>query len=327
MILKNFCIKNLSYLITLGSEGGIFEILVIYDILFNQKFFDISVPDFIRIRVKSIVSQNYSLKFFSHWQKEKLYKKAKINKVDYDIEKLIDEAGDNKINLGNNGILIIQENSNGKYYDTGILIPVNDNEDNNNSTNIKRKFKLLLAQISINKPKEKWLLNTVHEINFYFAKKNLENKYNIEIISGYFYYILKKEHGKIIDTNTFNNNLGKCLLYDIKKGFSSDKILLNENSFITDKFQIFNESTLIKNNKADKLLLNTINKMITNQFRSITEILFEILDKSLKNENKNKALTKKQFHIIGNVNMITYIQFMTSFFIFIQKMEIKSSSI
>ena len=33
-------IKNLSYLITLGSEGGIFEILVIYDILFNQKFFD-----------------------------------------------------------------------------------------------------------------------------------------------------------------------------------------------------------------------------------------------------------------------------------------------
>lgn len=102
MILKNFCIKNLSYLITLGSEGGIFEILVIYDILFNQKFFDISVPDF--IRVKSIVSQNYSLKFFSHRQKEKLYKKGKINKVDYDIEKLIDEAGDNKINFGNNGI-------------------------------------------------------------------------------------------------------------------------------------------------------------------------------------------------------------------------------
>ena len=76
--------------------------------------------------------------------------------------------------MGNNGILIIQENSNGKYYDIGILIPVNDNEDNNNnSTNIKRKFKLLLAQISINKPKEKWLLNTEHEINFYFAKKNL----------------------------------------------------------------------------------------------------------------------------------------------------------
>lgn len=73
--------------------------------------------------------------------------------------------------MGNNDILIIQENSNGKYYDKGILIPVNDNEDNNNSTNIKRKFKLLLAQISINKPKEKWLLNTEYEINFYFAKK------------------------------------------------------------------------------------------------------------------------------------------------------------
>ena len=68
-------------------------------------------------------------------------------------------------------VYIILENSNGKYYDIGILIPVNENEDNNNSNNIKRKFKLLLAQISINKPKEKWLLNTEHEINFYFAKK------------------------------------------------------------------------------------------------------------------------------------------------------------
>ena len=168
----NYSINNLSYLISLGSEGGIFEILVTYDILSKQKLLDISITDF--IKVKSLVPVNYSLKFFSHRQKAKLFLKGKKNRSDYDIEKLIGEKSTNKINVENKGILILQENTNGKYYDIGILIPLNDEvedkEDDEN--NAKIKFILLLLQISINKPREKWLLYTEHEINFYFVKKN-----------------------------------------------------------------------------------------------------------------------------------------------------------
>ena len=72
-------------------------------------------------------------------------------------------------------------------------------EDNNNQLNSKKKFKLILLQISINKNKDKWLTNSEHEINLFFVKNNLENIYNIEIASGFFYYVLKKENNIIID--------------------------------------------------------------------------------------------------------------------------------
>ena len=319
----NYSINNLSYLISLGSEGGIFEILVTYDILSKQKLLDISITDF--IKVKSLVPVNYSLKFFSHRQKAKLFLKGKKNKINYDIEKLIGEKSTNKINLEKKGILIIQENTNGKYYDIGILIPLNDEvedkEDDEN--NAKIKFILLLLQISINKPREKWLLYTEHEINFYFVKKKLESIYNIEITSGYFYYILKKENGKIIDTNTYNNNTGKCLLYDIEKGFSNDiKHLLNTNSFITKRFRLFNESTLIKSDKLSNNILTTkINAMLMNTFKTPSEIVFKILKENIRNENEDKSVTKRQFHIIGNDDMLDNIQDMTAFFIFLQKKD------
>ena len=305
--------KNLSTLINLSTEGGIFEILVTYDIISKEKLFDIEITDF--IEVKSFVPQNYSIKIFSSRQKNKLIEQGKQKIFDYNMKKLIGEEEEKKIVLENKPILIIQQNCNGKYYDIGILIPVNDDDTENLG---RKKFKLILFQISIKKPSKKWLENQEHEINFVFIKKNLENKYSIEIVSGYFYYILKKENGLIKDNDTYNNNKKKCILYDIQKGFSNDYLLFNDNSFITDKFLIFNECSLMNNNK--NLSCSTkIRNMIINPYEEINEVMFEIFNESIKNINPKKSLSKDQFHIIGRENMTDSIKSLTSFFIFTLK--------
>ena len=305
--------KNLDNLINLSSEGGIFEILVIYNIISNQKFFEISVPNF--IRVKSLVPPNYSIKFFSYRQKEKLFKKGYKNKNDYILSSLIGEKNPEKINLENVAFLILQQYSNGKYYDIGILIP---SEQNNNEFKSKKKFKLILLQISIKKDKAKWLTNSEHEINFFFVKNNLENTYNIEIIEGYFFYILKKENNDIIDIKTYNANKEKCIFYDLKKGFTKNIELYNSHSFITKKFLIFNSSSLLKKiNNLDSL--EKINRMIQNDYTNLSDELFELIKNYIKNENEKIEITKEQFHIIGKEDMTNSVKSLTSFFIFIKK--------
>lgn len=311
-------LKNLDNLINLSTEGGIFEILVIYNIISKQKFFEIEIHNFIKI--KSFIPPKYSIKFFSYRQKEKLFKKGIDNKQDYILSELIGEKNKQKINLENIAYLVLQKSSNGKYYDIGILIPL---EDNNNQLNSKKKFKLILLQISINKNKDKWLTNSEHEINLFFVKNNLENIYNIEIASGFFYYVLKKENNIIIDNITYTENKEKCLFYDLKKGFSKNIELFNSHSFITNKFLIFNEASLLKNDKNIDSI-EKIERMIKSDFKNINDELFETIKNYLKNENDKNEISKEQFHIIGNEDMGNTFKSLTSFFIFIKK-KIKSS--
>ena len=58
-----------------------------------------------------------------------------------------------------------------------------------------------------------------------------------------------------------------------------------------------------------------------NTFKTPSEMLFKILKENIRNENKDKSVTKRQFHIIGNDDMLDNIQDMTAFFIFLKKKD------
>lgn len=189
-----------------------------------------------------------------------------------------------------------------------------DNEKNNN----KKLFILIVFQISINKDKIKWLTIEEHEINLYFIKKYIENIYNIEIVEGYFYYILKSENNRIIDMETYNKFKNRCLLFDINNGFINNNFVLNDNTLITKNFFIFNEASLLKNNKNENA-----NKKIKNLKMHKPEDLDDNVFLLLKDivENKNKKIIKKeQFHIYSKeLDMTDSSKSLTDFFIFLKK--------
>ena len=307
--------KNLKDIINLATEGGIFEILVIYDIIYKQKFNNITIDNYTQIN--SLIPVNYSLKFFSYKQRQNSINKGKKKNMHYNLSEIIKKNNSNKINLENKPILILQRNSNGKYYDAAILIPSNNN---NNELKEKKKFIMILLQITIKKNRQKYFTDKEHEINFTFVKRHLENIYNIEIESGYFYYILKKENNVIFDMNTYNKNKGKCILFDLSKGIDTDIQLFNDNSFITNKFLIFNECSLLKNENNLNALFK-IKNMVKNEYKQLNLDLFSILSNSLQNIDEKIILSIEQFHIIGNEDMSNSIHSTTSFFIFIKNQK------
>ena len=297
---------NLSKLLDLDSTHGLFELIVIYDILTNKKILDLAIQDFITI--DSIIPYNYSIKYFSYEKNQKEYD------YDYDFEILCCNNINNKrIKIKNKCIFIRQKHFFSKYYDCGILVP----DDINDEINEIKNFHLILFQISIPKEPKKRLNEREHEINFFYIKKNLESKYQLNIISGYFYYILRAENNKIIDKDTFNENKNICLSFDIINGFIDEhKKLIDQENLITNTFPFHNVSTLTKGHNNLTLIIK-INKMILNKFEMINDELFALLRNYVKNINE-KELLQNQFMLIGNESMTDSIKNLTSFFIFIE---------
>jgi len=299
---------NLNKILDLDSNVGLFELLVIYNILTNKKIIDLEIQDIIAI--DSIIPNNYSIKYFS-------YEKSK-NKKDYiyDFDIICcNNINNNRIKVKNECIFIKQKNFNSKYYDCGILVP----DDINDEINAIKNFHLILFQISIFKDPKKRLNEKEHEINFFYVKKNLESKFQLNIISGYFYYILRSENKEIIDKEIFNKNKNICLSFDIINGFiDENKKLIDKNNLITNTFPCHNVSTLTKG--QNNLTSIKINKMILNKFEIINDELFVLLGKYIKNINE-KELLQNQFMLIGNESMIDSIENLTSFFVFIEVKE------
>ena len=300
---------NLNKILDLDSNVGLFELLVIYNILTNKKIIDLEIQDIIAI--DSIIPNNYSIKYFS-------YEKSK-NKKDYiyDFDIICcNNINNNRIKVKNECIFIKQKNFNSKYYDCGILVP----DDINDEINAIKNFHLILFLISIFKDPKKRLNEKEHEINFFYIKKYLESKYQLNIISGYFYYILRSENKKIIDKDTFNKNRNICLSFDIIDGFIDEKKkLIEHKNLITNVFPFHNVSTLTKGQNNLTSILK-INKMILNKFEIINDELFALLRNYVKNINE-KELSQNQFMLIGNESMTDSIKNLTSFFIFIEVKE------
>ena len=300
--------KNYNKLLDLGSIGGLFELIVIYYILSNKRIYDYEIKD--SITIKSIVPNHYSIKYFSFEKNMKEY--------NYDFKKLCFEDTNNEIlNINNECIFIKQENFNSKYYDCGLLVPVNPDDK---SSEIKN-FYLIVFQISILKESKKRLNENEHEINFYYIKKHLESKYKLNIISGYFYYILRAENNKIIDKETLNYSKGICLGFDITNGFLKENIkLINEKNLITDKFVPHNEASLLKDGKNISLVLLIKEMIQKNTIKIIDDKLFLLLKKYIENINK-KELLKEQFKLLGNEYIGDSLNKLTSFFIYINVKE------
>ena len=301
-------------LIDYASEGGMFELLIIYHIISNKKFFNYKITNYITL--KTIVPYSYSLKMYSYIQKKILFNAKKEDKVCCDINKIIHNNSHNNnklIDLNNEGIFISQKMFNGKYYDCGILIPYNNNQNNR-----KKKFILILFQITIKKRGIQLLTIQEHEINYFFIKKYIENIYNIEIVEGYFYYILKSVNDKIIDINTYSKYKGMCLGFDVNKGFINKNLVLDEKSLITKNFSLFNEVNLLKND----INVNAIEKIKSLKNISpekLDDNIFKILKNLIDNKNNN-ILQKCQFHVYSkNLDMTDSVKSLTDFFIFIKK--------
>ena len=298
--------KNFDNLINTATEGQFFELLVIYKILSDKKLLNISIDK--SFSFKSIVPNSYSIKMFSYKQKDKLRKKGKNDLLFKDFEMIFNFQEKNKSKLPKKGILFIQDNSNGKYYDFAILIP--DEGDNN--------YILLVFQVSIKKDETKYLSKSEHEINLFFVKKNIETKYDINITEGYFYFILQTDNqNKIIDKNTFKNYKNMCIGFNINDGFSFDGNLLNKEALITKKFFYINEESLLKNFKNDKAV-QKIKNLIMVPYENIPNKIYNEIKDLIINKNGNEV-SKKQFHYLGNTDMSDSIKSLTDFFIFIKK--------
>jgi len=81
-------------LIDYSNEGGLFELLIIYYIISNKKFFDYNISNVISLR--TIVPTNYSLKMYSYKEKLKLFNKKKQDKICDDISKIIKKNTEKK---------------------------------------------------------------------------------------------------------------------------------------------------------------------------------------------------------------------------------------
>ena len=303
---------NYASLVDLGTEDGLFELIVTNYILSERNTFNIKIDNF--ITVENIVPNEFSIKFFSSNQK------IPENKY-FDFDNFINKTKTTKIKLENKPYFIKQINFYGKYYDCGVLIP-DENFKDKNSKEKTKYFYLVLFQISIKKDKIKTFIIEEHEIIFFFVKKHLETLFDIEITAGYFYYILKATNGQIDDKETYKNYKNFCLGFDIFKNFINiDKNfkLANNNALVTSKFLFLNKASLFKNNpilKNDVEICNKVNKLIYSEYKEIDEEIFTILLKYCINKN-DKSIKKTQFHLLGNYNLKEYVEYLTGFFIYI----------
>ena len=232
------------------TQGGIIEFYLLEHFRHNKYFFNIKIEQFESIEVfvpNGFFYQNYTFRekdtIYDHDEKENIYfKKEDTNKI--------------KLDLPKKNILIKQKQFTGKYYDFAILIYSQE----------KNGFILILFQVSKKKINSQILYKEEHEIALNRVKDNIEEDFNIKIISGYFSYIF---------TNYSKDNkvISFCKEYKVfYLEFSFDEMKFNEkipfnlnDCFITDKFPFHNYFSLLPEDKfkfGKNLDINNYNKII-----------------------------------------------------------------
>lgn len=257
--------NNLKTILDKGSIGGLFEILVLYNIFKNKKLCDVNIDEFLSIN--SLVPNQYSIKNHSYLKRLK-------NKFKNSFDLLsITKSSNEKIELKENVYGIFQNNFNSKYFDFAIIIR-NGNENN---------FILKLIQITTHKDKKNLYEKEEIELMSFFVKNNIEFHFNINIIQADFYYIFSAIEGNIIDKVSYD--------YAKKKGFGVIPFCLKEMEFpkelivnndnnkamITKKFPIHNKISLIKD-ESNEFFFKIENKIKQGEFSSIDNDLFMIFN-------------------------------------------------
>ena len=257
--------NNFKNIVDNGTLGGLFEVLVIYNIFKNKNIAGIEIDEFISI--SSLVPNNFSIKYYITKNEQKNNKREFIN---------IDELIQNKnelVDLKLNVYGIFQTNFNSKYFDFAIIM-----KNSNDNT-----FILIVFQISIKKEKKKLYDKKEIELILYYVKKNIEGNFNVKISSAYFYYILSAIGEKINDEYTLNfckKNKLSVIPFCLKEMNFTLKINLNiDNSLITKKFPPHNEKSLIKSGEESNNFYLNISGLIDNSIFNdeIDEDLFQDL--------------------------------------------------
>ena len=221
-----------------GASGGIFELLLGYYIQKNGWFLGKPIEQ--TIYISSLVPNNFSIKYYSSYNKEIVkFKEFKLENINI-----------NKKEIPFKNTFIKQIIFNSKYYDMAILIK----SDKENT------YKLIVIQAIISKDKDKRMVKTEHELILRSVKLNIENEFNLNIEKAYFIYVLSKKNGTIEDQETkidCDNNDIEYIGFNIDVFESNNKYEIDFNkAFITNQFPMHNSASVLvfKNtSKEDEL--------------------------------------------------------------------------
>ena len=265
------------------SQGGFFEYFILEYIKDKKHFFEYKINGFESI--ETIVENSYFIQ--NHSSRKSETKRNYVEKKNVDISK----KNQIKIKLPKNNILISQKQFTGKYYDCAFLFPLTKDEND-------KKFKLAASQISKRKIASQRYYKEEHELILRNVKKNIENKFDVEISEGYFFYIFSSQK---LDKNTIEF----CNEYNFEYTlFSPDKMEFDynfhfnlEHSFITNNFPIHNSFSILP---PEKFETNNKNKLIFyNEIKSIQKNLITIKISEENEKILNKYFSSNEYFVLG----------------------------
>ena len=266
------------------SQGGFLEYFIIEYIKEKKIFFEYDINGFESI--ETIVENSYFIQNHSSRKPE-----TKINYEEKENYIYNSEIKHTKIKLQKDVILISQKQFTGKYYDCAFLFPITKDENDN-------RFKIAVCQISKNKIVSQRYYKEEHELILRNVKENVENKFDVEITEGYFFYIFSSQE---LD----KNSIEFCKEYDFEYIlFSSDimnfdfSIPFNlKHAFITNTFPIQNSFSILP---SEKFETNDKNKLIF--YEEIKAFQKEITTKEISKENENilnKCFGENEYTVLG----------------------------
>ena len=264
-------------------QGGFLEYFIIEYIKDKKHFFEYKIDGFESI--ETIVEKWYFIQNHSSRKHEtKRYYEEKEN-IDNTKKK------QTKIQLPKNIILITQKEFTGKYYDCAFLFPVTKDEKD-------IKFRLAVCQISKKKIASQRYYKEEHELILGNVKKNIENKFDVKISGGYFFYIFSSQE---LD----KSSIEFCKEYDFEFVlFSPDKMEFDysftfnlDHSFITNNFPTQNSFSILP---PEKFETNNKNKLVC--YDEIKNIQKNIINIKISKENEiilNKCFGVNEYFVLG----------------------------
>jgi len=268
------------------SQGGFLEYFIIEYIKNKKRFFEYNIVGFESI--ETIVENSYFIQ--NHSSRKSETKRNYIEKKNVDISK----KNQIKIKLPKNNILISQKQFTGKYYDCAFLFPLTKDKND-------KKFKLAVSQISKRKIASHRYYKEEHELILGNVKKNIENKFDVEISEGYFFYIFSSQESD-------QNSIEFCKEYNFEYVlFSPENMKFDynftfnlDNSFITNNFPIHNSFSILP---PEKFETNNKNKLILyDEIKSIQKKLVTIKISEENEKILDQYFSINEYFVLGYFN-------------------------
>jgi len=265
------------------SEDVFLQFFIIEYIKDKKHFFEYNINEFETI--ETIVENSYFIQ--NHSSRKIESKNNYVEKKNADFSK----KNQKKIKLAKKNILISQKRFGGKYYDCAFLFPLTEDEND-------KRFKLVASQISKRKIASERYYKEEHELILGNVKKNIENKFDVEISEGYFFYIFSSQE---LDKNSIEfckeYNFGYVLFSPEKMEFDDNFTFNLERSFITNNFPNQNSFSILP---TEKFETNNNNQLIFyDEIKSIQKNLIYIKISGENEKILNTYFSKNEYFVLG----------------------------